>query len=67
MAQRFMPKSAKFQNNYKKNPPSGACGQPRGTIFLSEILILLSSTSYLCMVKKAKWFFDGKKFNFSKQ
>ena len=32
-----MPKSAKFQNNDKDDPPSG------GTIFLSEILVLASS------------------------
>ena len=39
---------------------------PGGTTFLSKILVLLDSMQYLCMVKKAKWFFDGKKFNFSK-
>ena len=61
-----MPKSAKFQNNGKNDPPSVVCAPPRGTIFLFEILILVSSVSYLSMVKKAKWFFDGKKFNFSK-
>ena len=60
-----MPKSAKFQNDSKNDPPPGACTPPRGTIFLSEILILVSSMSYLSMFKKAKWFFDGKKFNFS--
>ena len=47
-------------------PPSGACAPPGGTIFLSGILILVSSISYLSMVKNVKWFFDGKKFNFSK-
>ena len=61
-----MPKSAKFQNNSKNDLPSGACTPTGGTIFLSEILILVSSISYLSMVKKAKSFFDGKKFNFSK-
>ena len=30
------------------------------TIFLSEILILVSSISYLFMVKKPECFFDGK-------
>ena len=35
-------------------------GPPRGTIFLSEMLKLVSSVSYLSMAKKAKWFFDGK-------
>ena len=66
LTQHFMPKSAKFQNNSKNDLPSGACAPPGGTIFLSEILILVSSISYLSMVKKAKWFFDGNKFNFSK-
>ena len=61
-----MPKSAKFQNDGKNDPPSGACAPPRGTIFLSEILILVSSLSYLSMVKKTKLLFDGNKFNFSK-
>ena len=61
-----MPKSAKFQNDSKNDPPSGTCAPPRGTIFLSKILILVSSISYLSMVKKSKWFFDGKKINFSK-
>ena len=43
---------------------SGAWAPPRGTIFLSEILILVSSISYLSMVKRAKWFFDGKNLIF---
>ena len=55
-----MPKSAKFQNNGKNDPPSGTCAPPGGTIFLSEILTCLS------MVEKTKWFFNGKKFNFHK-
>ena len=55
-----MQKSATFQNNSKNDSPSGAWAPPRGTKFLSEILILVSSISYLSMVKKAKWFFDGK-------
>ena len=62
-----MPKSAKFQNNGKNDPPSGPCAPPKGPIFLSETLILVSSISYLSMVKKSKWFFDGKKSNFSKK
>ena len=66
LTQHFTPKSAKFQNKSKNNPPSGPCIPPRGTIFLSKILILVSSTSYLSMVKQAKWFFDGNKLNFSK-
>ena len=57
-----MSKSTKFQNNSKNDTPSGACA-----IFLSEILILVISMSYLFMVKNAEWFFDEKKFNFSKQ
>ena len=66
MTQYFAPKSPKFQNSGKNDLPSGACAPPGGTIFLSKILVLVSSISYLSMVKKAKWFFDGKKFNFSK-
>ena len=61
-----MPKSAKFQNNGKNDPPLGPCAPPGGTIFLSEILILVISISHLSMVRKAKWFFYGKIFNFSK-
>ena len=61
-----MSKSAKFQNNGKNDPLSGVCTPPGGTIFLSEILILVSSISYLSVVKKAKRFFDEKKINFSK-
>ena len=56
----FAPKSAKFQNNDKNNLHSGAKAPFRGTLFLFEILILVSSISYHSMFKKAKWFFDGK-------
>ena len=66
LTQHFAPKSAKCQNSSKNDPTSGTCTPPRGTIFLSEILILVSSVSHLSMIKKAKWFFDGKKINFSK-
>ena len=52
MTQHFAAKSAKFQNNGKNGP--------------SEILILISSISYLSMIKKAKWFFNEKKLHFSK-
>ena len=52
----FGPKLAKFQNNGKNEVPSGACEPPGGTIFLSEILILASSISYLSMFKITKWF-----------
>ena len=55
-----MLKSATFQNNGKNDSLSGAWAPPGGRKFLSEILILVSSISYLSMVKKAKWFFDGK-------
>ena len=61
-----MQKSAKFQNNGKNDPPSGASAPPGSTIFLFEILILVSSISNLSLVEKAKWFFDGRKFNFYK-
>ena len=61
-----MSKSAKFQDNSKSDPPSGPCAQPGGTICLSEILILVSSMSYISILKKAKWFLDGKIFKFSK-
>ena len=60
LTQHFMPKSATFQNNGKNDSLSGAWAPPRGTILLSEILILVSSIWYLSMVKKAEWFFDGK-------
>ena len=66
LTQHYTTKSAKFQNNGKNDPPSGTCASPGGTIFFSEILILVISVSYISMVKKAKWFFDGKKFSFSK-
>ena len=63
-----MPKLAKFQSNGKNDPPSGPCVPPGGTMFLSKILILVSSISLvdISLVKKAKWFFDEKIFNFSK-
>ena len=53
-------KSAKFQNNSKNDTPSGGWALSGGTILLSEILILVSFISYLSMIKKAKWFFEGK-------
>ena len=59
-----MLKSATFQNNGKNYSLSGAWAPPGGRKFLSEILILVSSISYLSMVKKAKWFFHGKNFFF---
>ena len=40
----ILPKSAKFLNNGKNNPPSGAWVPAGGRIFL---LILVSSISYL--------------------
>ena len=55
-----MPKSAQLQNNSKNDSPSGPYAPLRGTIFLSEILMLVSSISYLSMVKKAKGFLMGK-------
>ena len=55
-----MPESAKFQNNNENDSPLGVWLPPGGTMFLSEIFILVSSISYLSIVKKAKWFFDGK-------
>ena len=64
LTQHFAPKSAKFQNNSKNDAPSGPCTPPGGTIFLSEILILVSSIFYLSVVKKAIWFFEGKKLIF---
>ena len=60
LTQYFIPKSSKFENSAKNDSPSGACSTPGGTIYLSEILILVISISYL-LVKTAKWFFDGKK------
>ena len=45
---------------------SGAHEPRRGTTSFSEILILVSSISYLSMVKKTLWFCDGKTFNFLK-
>ena len=59
-----MLKSATFQNNGKNDSLSGAWAPPGGRKFLSEILILVSSISYLSMVKRAKWFFDGKNLIF---
>ena len=46
-------------------PIQGPATPPGGTIFLSEILMLVCSILNLSMVEKAKCFFDGKKFNFS--
>ena len=60
LTQLFAPKLVKLQNNNKNDFISGPCTPPGGTIFLSEMLILVSSISYLSMVKKAKWFFDEK-------
>ena len=39
----FKPKSSKFQNYSKNDAPSGSWEPPGGTMFLSEILILISS------------------------
>ena len=61
-----MPKSVKFQNNGKNDFSSGPCAPHGGTICLSEILILVSSITYLSMVKIGKWFLDEEKFSFSK-
>ena len=41
-------------------PKSGAWTPPKGTIFLSEILILVSFISYVSMVKKLNGFLKGK-------
>ena len=41
-------------------PKSGAWTPPKGTIFLSEILILVSFISYVSMVKKLNVFLKGK-------
>ena len=60
-----MPKSTEFQNNGKNDLSLGDCTPPRGTIFLSEILMLVSSISFLSMVKKPNGFFMGK-IQFSK-
>ena len=57
--QHFMTKSAKFQNHIKNDPLSGACAPTEGAIFFSEILILVSSISYLSMVEKTKRFLMG--------
>ena len=64
LTQHFTPKSATFQNNSKNDFPSGAWAPPGGTILLSKILILVNSIAYLSMVKKAKWFVDGKSLIF---
>ena len=61
-----MPKSAKLQNIGKNDPPSGPCAATGDTIFLFETLILVSTISYLSIVKKPKWFFGGKKIQFFK-
>ena len=52
----FLVSQHNCQNSSKNDPPSGLWAPPRGTIFLSEILILVRSISYLSMVKKPKWF-----------
>ena len=60
------PKSAKFENNSRNDPPLGTGAPPKGTIFLSEIFVLVSSISHLSMDKKLKCLFNGKAFNFLK-
>ena len=67
----FTPKSAKFQNNSKNDSPSGTWAPPGGTIFLSKILILVSSISYFSMAKKGFligkiWFFKIVRLKISK-
>ena len=64
LTQHFAPKSAKFQNNDKNDPPLWPCTPPRGTIFLSESLILFNSISFPSIVKKNKWFLEGKNLTF---
>ena len=66
LTQHLMPKSAKIQNNSKNDFPSRTYVPPASAIFLSKILILVSPISYLTMIIKARWFSDGKEFNFSK-
>lgn len=66
ITQNIASKLANFQNNGKNNLPSRTYAPTEGTIFLSETSILASSTSYLPMVKKAKWFLDEKILNYSK-
>ena len=50
--------------NGRNDTPSRNRAPPLSAIFPSEILILVSSISYLSTVKKAKWLFDGKTFIF---
>ena len=62
-----MPESAKFQNNNENDSPSGGLVTTwRYNVFINwgTIFILVSSISYLSIVKKAKWFFDGKNLIF---
>ena len=54
-------KICKISKYQKSDTPLWACTPPWGKIFLSEVLIVVSSISYLSMVEKATWFFDGKK------
>ena len=56
----FLPKSAKFQNKDKNDLRLGAQAPPRGTMFLFKIWILVSSISYLSMIKKLNGFLTGK-------
>ena len=49
-----MPKPAKYQNNSKNDPYSGACAPPRGTMFLYKNLILVSSVSHLSIFQNYK-------------
>ena len=60
LTQYFAAKSAKFQNKSTNVSYSGASAPPGGTTFFTEILILVSSISYLSMVQKAKQLFMGK-------
>ena len=55
-----MPKSAKRQNNGANDPSLEPYVPHRGAIFLSEILILSSSISYISMIKKNWLGFEGK-------
>ena len=66
LTQHFAPKSVKFQNNGTNDLPPATWAPPGSTIFLSEILVwissmvLISSMSYLSMAKKVTSVFDGK-------
>ena len=59
LTQQYIPKSVKFQNNGKNDSTSGTWAPPGGTIFLFEILILVSSIFSQCL-KKLNGFFMGK-------